>query len=92
MPGQVPEQIKTLRSSELLELERRQSKEFRRKYIGREAEVLLEENKKIQGKNFLVGHTRDYVKVAVEDTGLKTNQVVKVPVKGFLTDEVLLGG
>lgn len=96
MPGQVPEQVKALRSGELLALAARQSKEFRRYYIGREAEVLLEETREIDGHIYQVGHTKDYVKAAVEvESGTKekesgVNTFVKVPVRGFLTDEILM--
>ncbi|MGN0167552.1 MAG: MiaB/RimO family radical SAM methylthiotransferase [Acetatifactor sp.] len=95
MPGQVPEPVKTARSNELLELERRQSKEFRTTYIGQVAEVLLEENKNINGAAWLVGHTEDYVKVALkaeDDMGrCRLNTMVKVKVSAFLTDEILAG-
>ena len=91
MPDQVAEAVKTRRSSALFDLERRQSKEFRGRYIGKEAEVLLEEIKNIQGENYLLGHTKDYVKLAVplpEDrTG--AGKIETVSVKGFLTDEIL---
>ena len=43
MPGQVSEQTKRQRSGELFAMEKRQSEKFRRAYIDREAEVLLED-------------------------------------------------
>ncbi len=94
MPCQVPEPIKTKRSAQLLSLADGQSAAFRRRYIGREAEVLLEETREICGGIYRVGHTGDYVKVAVESEGTNgeaANIFVKVLVKGFLTDEILLG-
>lgn len=66
MPDQVPEQVKAQRSDILLELEREQSIAFRKKYLGQRAEVLFEEEKEIDGKSYLLGHTADYVRVAVE--------------------------
>ena len=96
MPGQVPEQVKTLRSRELLELTERQSKEFRSRYIGREAEVLMEEIRELRGRTYLLGHTKDYVKVAVDVTEnilsdvSAINTVMSVPVTKFLTDEILI--
>lgn len=95
MPGQIPEPVKASRSNELLEMEKRQSVEFRRAYIGREAEVLLEEKRKIEGTDYLVGHTADYVKVALraeKSTGERClNTMVRVKISGFLTDEILAG-
>lgn len=94
MPGQVPDKIKALRSNELLVMEREQSAEFRSNYIGKQAQVLLEEVKEIKGKEYCLGHTADYVKVAVlitdRENAPKSNTVVNVTVKNFLTDEILL--
>lgn len=95
MPNQVPEPIKATRSNALLELEKRQSKEFRKRYIGREAEVLLEESKEMEGDVWLIGHTADYVKVALkadEQAGIcGLNTMVRARISGFLNDEVLAG-
>jgi len=94
MPDQVPEQVKTVRSSELLALEACQSMEFRRHYIGKEAEVLLEEKRELQGGVYWIGHTKDYVKVAVEEKDVPVekqapNVLLKIWVKEFLTQEIL---
>ena len=93
MSHQVPDQVKTVRSAELLAMEKEQSKQFRAHYLGQEAEVLLEETKEISGTEYLLGHTRDYVKVAVptqENKNILTNTVLRGRVQGFLTDEILL--
>lgn len=91
MPGQIPEQEKTARSNVLQEMEQRHSEEFRRRYLGQEAEVLLEEEREIQGNRYFVGHTRDYVKVAVPVDGTNAvNSLVKVKIAGFLTNEILM--
>lgn len=95
LPRQIPETVKTARSSELLQMEKRQSIEFRRKYIGRRAVVLFEENKIIEGESYLTGHTADYVRIAVKqekDGGeAAVNTLKEVAVSQFLTDEILLG-
>lgn len=94
MPDQVPDPVKTARSAGLLAMEKEQSKQFRAHYIGRNAEVLLEETKQIGGREYVLGHTGDYVKVAVPvaESGrqLLTNTVVCGRVEGFLNDEILL--
>ena len=90
MPDQVPEKEKAARARELSELERRQSAAFRGTYIGREAEVLLEDTEEIDGQVWRTGHTRDYVRVAViAEKAPRANEVIKVPVSGFLTEEIL---
>lgn len=100
MPGQVMDSLKNSRSSELLALEKEQSKHFRSHYIGETAEVLLEETKEIGGKEYFIGHTKDYVKVALsvnlkdatetQKDDLQPNMLVKVEVADFLTDEILV--
>ena len=96
MPDQVPEPAKSRRSAELIAMGERQSKEFRRRYIGKEAEALLEETREIGGRIYCIGHTGDYVKVAVDITGREgegaslINTLVKIPVREFLTDEILM--
>lgn len=90
LPGQVPDHKKTERSNILLELEKKQSKEFRAFYVGREVEVLFEETKIINGVPYQIGHTKDYVKVAFETSQNLTNQLKTVKIHGFLTDEILV--
>ena len=91
MPGQLTEREKTRRSNVLLAMEKKQSAEFRRYYIGSEAEVLLEEEKEIQGEIWLIGHTKDYVKAAVrKEPGTAANDTVKVCFQGMLTEEILV--
>ncbi|MBO4749397.1 MAG: MiaB/RimO family radical SAM methylthiotransferase [Lachnospiraceae bacterium] len=68
MPDQVPDQVKAERSDVLLALEREQSVAFRRNKLGQTEEVLFEEEKIVGGKLYLLGHTMDYVKVALPIT------------------------
>lgn len=90
MPGQVAEQVKRLRSNELLAMEKRQSRRFRGTYIDRETEVLLEDTTEIGGELWRVGHTRDYVKIAVRAAEAPpANTLVRVRVRGFLQPDVL---
>ena len=92
MPDQIPEETKTRRSNILFDLEHSQSKEFRSRYIGKKAEVLLEETKKINNKDYLLGHTKDYVKIAIPlpEGDPEPGQLKMVSVTAFLTDEILL--
>ena len=89
MKDQVPDKIKTSRSARLLALEKIQSKEFRSCYIGKEAEVLFEETKELDGAHFWIGHTADYVKVALKTEENLSNCLKKVRITDFLTDEIL---
>lgn len=90
MPNQVPEGIKMVRSDILLELEKKQSLEYRESFLGKENEILLEEAIEIDGIKYMMGHTRQYVKGAVPyEEGLK-NKTVKGIFKKALNEEVLL--
>lgn len=95
MPDQVSNLLKTKRSEELFALEQKHSVEFRAYYVGREVEVLLEEEKEVNGTRYMLGHTRDYVKVVVpadKHAGeLQSNRVIRSRIQGFLTDEILVG-
>ena len=90
LPGQVPDAVKTIRSNILLEIEKQQSKEFRAYFVGKEVEVLFEETKEIGGKAYQIGHTKDYVKVALFAEENLANKIRTVKISGFLTDEILV--
>ena len=90
MKNQVPEPIKTARSAELLELGDRMSEEFRQYYLGKEKEVLFEEEAIINGTSYYVGYTKEYVKVAkVSDEPLE-NQLIKGTLTKALNEEIYL--
>ncbi|MBQ7933916.1 MAG: MiaB/RimO family radical SAM methylthiotransferase [Lachnospiraceae bacterium] len=95
MPDQVPDKVKTYRSNELLEMEKEQSRSFREYYIGREVAVLTEERKELASGWYMVGHTPDYVKVAIPCIGeadqMQPNEIIKVQVLESLHGEILLG-
>ncbi len=94
MEHQVSEVVKKERSHVLLELEKKQSEAFRREYVGKELSVLFEERKEIDGKEYEIGHTREYVKVAVlagKEKGDFSNEIRIVSAKDMLTDEIILG-
>ncbi len=91
MPGQLTEAQKALRSSELMEMEQRQSGEFREYYVGKEMDVLFEEEKEILGQRYFVGHSPEYVKVAVQCEGNPENQIKKVVGKKLLAGDYILG-
>ena len=89
MPDQVPEQIKSRRSDVLLDLTEKNSSEYRKKLLGRTVKVLLEEENTIEGTTYLVGHTREYVKVAVAPDRAAAGAIIDVKVTGLLKDVVL---
>ncbi|MFG6366849.1 MAG: tRNA (N(6)-L-threonylcarbamoyladenosine(37)-C(2))-methylthiotransferase MtaB [Lachnospiraceae bacterium] len=91
MPAQVSEEIKTHRSNVLQAIELQDSKAFRASYIGKDKQVLFEEKKVLSGKEYWIGHTKEYVKVACEVEGkILENQLITGKIKGFLQDDILI--
>ena len=90
MPDQIDEQIKAARSEKLIALGHDMSKEFRKFYIGKNEEVLFEEKAVIGDKEYFVGYTKEYVKVAKKTAENLENQIVSGRISGMLTDEILL--
>ena len=90
MDNQVPDEIKTKRSSILIELGNRMSKEYRDYYIGMDKEVLFEEKTKLFGKEYFVGYTKEYVKVAIETQENVENRLITGKIAEPLSGEVYL--
>ena len=89
-PEQVPEQVKGVRSDILLELTAKQSLTFRKKWLNRPVEVLFEETKEIDGRTYWLGHTKEYVLVAVQSVENLENRFLTVTPESLLRDDVLL--
>ncbi len=80
MPNQVPEQIKTERSNALLQLDDKKRKRYETMWMGKMADVLLEEESDIDGNSHMVGHTKEYIKIAVLKDNRKSNQIISVKI------------
>jgi threonylcarbamoyladenosine tRNA methylthiotransferase MtaB len=87
MPNQVPENIKSERSHQLIQIAENLSKEFRSYYVGKDVQILTEEFIEVDGQKWLVGYTPEYVKCAVKET--LPNQVISLHIKGFLNNIIL---
>ena len=90
MPDQIDEQIKAARSEKLIAIGHDKSKELRKFYIGKNEEVLYEEKDVIGDKEYFVGYTKEYVKVAKKTAENLENQIVSGRISSMLTDEILL--
>lgn len=90
MPGALTEAVKKERSAKLLEKEREMSRRFREYYIGRETELLPEEEVNLEGKPYLLGHTREYVKVLWPGPAEKCGEIVRVLVTGRYDEDKML--
>lgn len=92
MPDQVPEQVKTARSDVLLELTGQNSTNYRNHLVGTEQEILAEEEHTIGGRKYMVGYTREYVKVAVPEDSVAAGEIVTVHIEGLMEIEGILLG
>ena len=81
MPDQVPEQTKSQRSDVLLELNERKQKAYEESLIGTVQEVLMEEAIERDGEIYQVGHTKEYVKIAMKSDENLSNQIVNIELK-----------
>ena len=90
MPDQIPDQVKSVRSEILLKLEKQMSKAYRESFLGRNKTVLLEEKTEINGREYMIGHTMEYVKAVVPYEENLKNKMAEGVLKGVLNDEVLL--
>lgn len=92
MEGQIPEVVKGKRSEKMLLLNEKRSRAYEEAIIGKKLDILLEEEIVIDGKAYLVGHSREYVKTAVEaQTGCQVNDLITVTADGFLENHLLHG-
>ncbi|MBQ0001012.1 MAG: tRNA (N(6)-L-threonylcarbamoyladenosine(37)-C(2))-methylthiotransferase MtaB [Clostridiales bacterium] len=92
MEGQLTEAVKSDRSDRMLELHEQRAAEYETSLFGKELEVLIEEELEQNGKTYFIGHSKEYLKVAIEKTeNLKVNDIVTVKSNGFLGEHLLLG-
>lgn len=90
MPNQIEESIKSKRSENLIQVGEKLMREYREKKIGTEVSVLFEEEKVIGDKRYQVGHTRDYIEVALETVEDLSGEIRNVTLKDFVNKEIML--
>ncbi len=78
MENQVPEPVKNARSHVLLGMDAEHSRQYMEELRGQTAELLMEERITIDGVEYQVGHTKEYIRAAIRDEKDLTNQEVRV--------------
>jgi threonylcarbamoyladenosine tRNA methylthiotransferase MtaB len=96
MEGQVAETEKKIRSDRLLEIAERLERNYQQHFFHQTEKILWEEIALIDGKPYLVGYNRRYVRLALpvseqENPEQWCNRIVEVSVAGRVNQEVLLG-
>ena len=80
MPNQIDGSKKEGRSKKIIELSDKNEKEYNRKYIGKNVEVLFEEPHIENGKKYLKGHTTNYLVVKLETNEELENKIRNVKI------------
>ena len=81
MQGQIPEQIKAKRSARLIELGEKNRRAYEESFLGKTVEVLVEEKSDVNGKKMWTGHTKEYMKIALESEENLQNCILNVQIK-----------
>lgn len=90
MENQISDEIKTQRSETLLTLNERLHRGYLEGFIGKQTEVLFEEKVTIDGREYWLGHTKEYVKIAVETEDNLVNQIIAVQPVKLINNEIVL--
>lgn len=89
---QVEDQIKAQRSNALLSLNEQNQKKYEEKFFGKVVDVLIEEKVEIEGEQYFIGHTKEYLKVAMKSKEDLTNKIVQGKIESNLKPHLLLCG
>ena len=90
MENQIPEQVKTERSRILMELDRENSEAYILEQRGRDVEILIEEKMILNGTEYQVGHTKEYIRAAVIAEQDLTNRIVSARIENMLEERLCL--
>ena len=86
MKNQVNGNIKEERSKKLIELSDENEKEYNEKYIGKEVEILFEEEK----EGLYKGHTQNYILAYYKTDKKLENKIVRVKCIGTETEHIIV--
>lgn len=86
MKGQIDARIKDERSQKLIELSNQNQEEYHKKYLGKEVEVLFEEEK----NGYYQGHTKNYILCMIKSKENLENKIVEAKCIEARNDHILL--
>ena len=90
MDGQLTESQKATRSDEMLALNEKHSREYEEAMLGRELEILLEEEIEMNGEQWYLGHSKEYIKAVLKKRPqYGINDIVRVTADGFLENHIV---
>lgn len=92
MDRQLTEAEKARRSEKMIEMHHRHAKDYERSMLGKELEVLIEEEYTKDGQIWYLGHSREYIKTAVpKSENYGVNDIVRVRAESFLEEHIMTG-
>lgn len=92
MDGQLTEAEKSFRSEKMIELHHRHAGDYEKSMLGKNLEVLIEEEYTKDGRIWYLGHSREYIKTAVpKSEAYGVNDIVSVKAEGFLEEHIMTG-
>ena len=92
MDGQMTEAEKSFRSEKMIELHHRHAGDYEKSMLGKNLEVLIEEEYTKDGRTWYLGHSREYIKTAVpKSEAYGVNDIVIVKAEGFLEEHIMTG-
>ena len=92
MSGQLTEAQKAVRSDKMLALNEQHAKEYEKSMLGGKLKVLLEEEVEINGEQWYIGHSMEYIKTAVKkQDNYSVNDIITVKAEEFLEEHTLTG-
>lgn len=86
MSEQIDGNIKEKRSQKLIELSNKNEQEYHKEYVGKEVEVLFEEEK----KGYYQGHTKNYILAIAKSKKNLENKIIKAKCIEADIDHILL--
>ena len=90
MDGQLTESQKAIRSDEMLALNEKHSREYEEAMLGKELEILLEEEIEMNGEKWYLGHSKEYIKAVLKKRPqYGINDIVRVTADGFLENHIV---
>lgn len=91
MPGQITNAVKKERSSKLIALGQEKTIEYRKSHIGKKLDVLFEEKINIDGKDYFIGFSKEYIKCAIKTGDADySNTILSVKATEFTRDNEYL--
>lgn len=92
MDGQLTEAEKSFRSEKMIELHHRHAGDYEKSMLGKNLEVLIEEEYTKDGRTWYLGHSREYIKTAVpKSEAYGVNDIAIVKAEGFLEEHIMTG-